>query len=129
MTPLGVEVQRSTIPTSIELSKDESELTDPTSYPVRVVLERLDKFEDGAREEIVHAKFVVGCDGAFPRCQHNKYNHFLSIGAHSWIRKQVDITMDGEQSGENVDHLEFSASSVSNDRFHMGCRGHGHARH
>ncbi|KAG2102149.1 FAD binding domain-containing protein [Suillus cothurnatus] len=63
------------------LSKDESELTDPTSYPVRVVLERLDKFEDGAREEIVHAKFVVGCDGA-----------------HSWIRKQVDITMDGEQS-------------------------------
>jgi phenol 2-monooxygenase len=81
MTPLGVKVERSTIPTSIELSKDESELTDPTSYPVRVVLEKLDKSEDEPREEIVHAKFVVGCDGA-----------------HSWIRKQVDITMDGEQS-------------------------------
>jgi hypothetical protein len=37
--------------------------------------------------------------------------------------------MDGEQSGENIDHLEFSASSVSNDRFHLGCRGHGHAWH
>ncbi|KAG1819056.1 FAD binding domain-containing protein [Suillus subaureus] len=81
MTPLGVEVQRSTIPTSIELSKDENELADPTSYPVCVVLQRLDKSEDEPQEEIVHAKFVVGCDGA-----------------HSWIRKQVDITMDGEQS-------------------------------
>ncbi|KAG2102151.1 FAD binding domain-containing protein [Suillus cothurnatus] len=81
MTPLGVKVERSTIPTSIELSNDENELTDPTSYPVRVVLEKLDKSEDEPREEIVHAKFVVGCDGA-----------------HSWIRKQVDITMDGEQS-------------------------------
>ncbi|KAG1848326.1 FAD binding domain-containing protein [Suillus subalutaceus] len=61
MTPLGV-----------ELSKDENELTDPTSYPVRV---------DEPQEEIVHAKFVVGGDGA-----------------HSWIRKQFDVTMDGEQS-------------------------------
>ncbi|KAG2102150.1 hypothetical protein BD769DRAFT_1393697 [Suillus cothurnatus] len=49
---------------------------------VRVVLEKFDKSEDRPRREIVHAKFVVGCDGA-----------------HSWIRKQVDITMDGEQSG------------------------------
>ncbi|KAG1778840.1 FAD binding domain-containing protein [Suillus placidus] len=82
MTSLGVEVERSTIPTSIELSKDENELTDPTSYPVRVALQRLDKSEDEPREEeIVHAKFVVGGDGA-----------------HSWIRKQFDITMDGEQS-------------------------------
>ncbi|KAG2040429.1 FAD binding domain-containing protein [Suillus americanus] len=81
MTSLGVKVERSTIPTSIELSKDENELTDPTSYPVRVVLQRLDKSEDEPREEIVHAKFVVGGDGA-----------------HSWIRKQMNITMDGEQS-------------------------------
>ncbi|KAG2040597.1 FAD binding domain-containing protein [Suillus americanus] len=81
MTPLGVKDERSTIPTSIELSKDENELTDPTSYPVRVVLQRKDKSEDEPREEIVRAKFVVGYDSA-----------------HSWIRKQVNITMDGEQS-------------------------------
>jgi phenol 2-monooxygenase len=81
ITPLGVKVELSTIPISIELSQDENELMDPTSYPVRVVLQRLDKSEDEPREEIVHAKFVVGCDGA-----------------HSWVRKQFDITMDGEQS-------------------------------
>ncbi|KAG1848096.1 FAD binding domain-containing protein [Suillus subalutaceus] len=81
MTPLGVKVEQSTIPTSIEISQDENELKDPTSYPVRVVLQRLDESEDEPREEIVRAKFVVGCDGA-----------------HSWVRKQVNITMDGEQS-------------------------------
>ncbi|KAG1845336.1 FAD binding domain-containing protein [Suillus subluteus] len=67
----------------VELSKDENELTDPMSYPVRVVLQRLDKSKDEPQEEIVHAKFVVGGDGA-----------------HSWIRKQFDVTMDGEQSGD-----------------------------
>ncbi|KAG2159491.1 FAD binding domain-containing protein [Suillus bovinus] len=80
MASLGVEVERSTIPTSIELSKDEDELKDPTSYPVRVALQRLDKSKD-EQEEIVHAKFVLGGDGA-----------------HSWVRKQFGITMDGEQS-------------------------------
>jgi phenol 2-monooxygenase len=77
MTPLGVKVERSTMPTSIELSQDENELMDPTSYPVRVVLQRLDKSGDESPEEIVHAKFVVGCDGAFRRCQPSQYIHFL----------------------------------------------------
>ncbi|KAG2051867.1 hypothetical protein BDR06DRAFT_990269 [Suillus hirtellus] len=81
MTSLGVEVERSTMPTSIELSKDEDELADHTSYPVRVALQRLDESESAQPEEIVHAKFVLGGDGA-----------------HSWTRKQFDITMDGEQS-------------------------------
>jgi phenol 2-monooxygenase len=76
LTALGVGVERSTIPTSMELSKDENELTDPTSYPVRVVLEKFDKSEDRPRREIVHAKFVVGCDGAFRICQSSQYNHF-----------------------------------------------------
>ncbi|KAG1737791.1 FAD binding domain-containing protein [Suillus lakei] len=81
MTALGVEVERSTTPISIELSKDENELTDPTSHPVRVVLQRLDMFEGEPQEETVYAKFVVGGDGA-----------------HSWVRKQFNISMDGEQS-------------------------------
>ncbi|KAG2128294.1 FAD binding domain-containing protein [Suillus clintonianus] len=81
MKALGVEVERSTIPTSIELSKNENELTDPTSHAVRVALQRLDISEGEPREEIVHAKFVVGGDGA-----------------HSWVRKQFDISMDGEQT-------------------------------
>lgn len=36
MKLLGVEVERSTIPTHIELSTEEAELADPTSYPVKV---------------------------------------------------------------------------------------------
>lgn len=81
MKALGVEVERSTIPTSIEVSKDENELTDSASYPVRVALQRLDAPEGQPQEEIVHAKYVVGADGA-----------------HSWVRKQFDIAMEGEQS-------------------------------
>ncbi|KAG2137579.1 FAD binding domain-containing protein [Suillus bovinus] len=81
MRALGVEVEWSTIPTSIEISKDENELMDPASHPVRVVLQRLDVPEGQPQEEIVHAKYVVGTDGA-----------------HSWVRKQFDISMDGEQS-------------------------------
>ncbi|KAG2159492.1 FAD binding domain-containing protein [Suillus bovinus] len=88
MTSLGVEVERSTMPTSIELSKDEHELKDPASYPVRVALQS--KSEDEKREEIVHAKFVIGGDGA-----------------HSWIRKQFNITMDGEQSDDIWGVVDF----------------------
>ncbi|KAG2144345.1 FAD binding domain-containing protein [Suillus clintonianus] len=80
MRALGVEVELSTSPTSIEISKDENELTDPASYPVRVVLQK-DTPEGEPQEEIVHAKYVVGTDGA-----------------HSWVRKHFDISMDGEQS-------------------------------
>lgn len=36
MKSLGVEVERSTAPTHIELSTDEAELADPTSHPVKV---------------------------------------------------------------------------------------------
>ncbi|KAG1850916.1 FAD binding domain-containing protein [Suillus subluteus] len=81
MSALGVEVERSTVPTSLDISKDENELADPASHPVRVALQRLDVPEGQPQEEIVHAKFVVGADGA-----------------HSWVRKQLDIAMDGEQS-------------------------------
>ncbi|KAG1737215.1 FAD binding domain-containing protein [Suillus lakei] len=81
MKALGVEVERSTLPTSIELSRDENELANPASHPVRVVLQKLDVPEGQLQEEIVHAKYVVGADGA-----------------HSWVRKQFDVSMDGEQS-------------------------------
>ncbi|KZT07245.1 uncharacterized protein LAESUDRAFT_758651 [Laetiporus sulphureus 93-53] len=81
MASKGVEVERPIIPTFIELSDDEAVLKDPTSHPARVVLKHLD-VEDGKPDtEVVYAKFVIGCDGA-----------------HSWIRKQFDITMEGEQT-------------------------------
>ncbi|KAF8141461.1 FAD binding domain-containing protein [Boletus edulis] len=81
MKSLGVEVERSTIPTEIKLSTDEAELADPTSHPVKVTLKHLEEPDEEPHEETVHAKFVLGADGA-----------------HSWVRKTFDITMDGEQS-------------------------------
>lgn len=67
MKPLGVEVEWSTLPTSIEICKDEHVLMDPASHPVRVVLQKLNAPEGQVQEEIVHAKYVVGADGTFRR--------------------------------------------------------------
>jgi phenol 2-monooxygenase len=78
MKELGVTVERSTRPTSIELSEDENELMDPTSHPVRVVLERLDLPEGESKEEIVHAKFVLGADGALQRCHPSQNITFVN---------------------------------------------------
>jgi len=49
----------------------------------QVVLKHVDRESDsGSDTEIVRAKFVVGADGA-----------------HSWVRKALGISMDGEQTG------------------------------
>ncbi|KAI0675863.1 FAD binding domain-containing protein [Trametes maxima] len=77
----GVAVERPIIPTSIEVSKFEDELKDPNAHPVKVVLSYLDPQEDQPSSEIVKAKFVLGADGA-----------------HSWVRKELGITLDGEQT-------------------------------
>ncbi|KAJ3560843.1 hypothetical protein NP233_g10569 [Leucocoprinus birnbaumii] len=53
-------------------------------YPLRsssVVLKNLSPLEDEPDTEIVRAKFVIGADGA-----------------HSWVRKALGITMEGEQT-------------------------------
>ncbi|KAH9832559.1 FAD binding domain-containing protein [Rhodofomes roseus] len=81
MASNGVEVERPMIPTAIQLSQDESVLKDPKSHPVKVVLKDLGAPEGSLDTEVVHAKFLVGCDGA-----------------HSWVRRQFGITMEGEQT-------------------------------
>lgn len=49
----------------------------------QVVLRHLNRDSgDGDDTETVRAKFVVGADGA-----------------HSWVRKTLGISMDGEQTG------------------------------
>jgi phenol 2-monooxygenase len=99
----GLEVDRPVVPISLQLSEDQKELADPHAYPVKVrtfptccsyhprrelsfvhlqlVLKHLDR-ESGNDTEAVRAKFVVGSDGA-----------------HSWVRKTLGISMDGEQTG------------------------------
>ncbi|EIW58510.1 uncharacterized protein TRAVEDRAFT_58730 [Trametes versicolor FP-101664 SS1] len=77
----GVAVERPIIPTSLELSDSEDELRDPNAHPVKVTLKYLDPPAGQSDTEIVSAKFVLGADGA-----------------HSWVRKALGITMDGEQT-------------------------------
>ncbi|KAG2103083.1 FAD binding domain-containing protein [Suillus discolor] len=77
----GISVDRPIVPSSLEISQDPAELLDPSSYPVKVVLDHIHSSDDAPEQEIVHAKFVVGADGA-----------------HSWVRKTLGFTMDGEQT-------------------------------
>ncbi|KAF4569561.1 hypothetical protein EYR40_008541 [Pleurotus pulmonarius] len=83
MRSMGVQVDRPTVPESIQMSQDADVLKDPTAYPVRVrvVLKHLRAADGEVDTEVVHAKFVVGADGA-----------------HSWVRKSLDIQMEGEQT-------------------------------
>jgi len=77
----GVEVERPKHPSRLEVSDDADELSNPLAYPVKVTVQRLDENDNANRPEIIHAKYVVGADGA-----------------HSWVRKTLGISMDGEQT-------------------------------
>ncbi|KIJ65495.1 hypothetical protein HYDPIDRAFT_110592 [Hydnomerulius pinastri MD-312] len=81
MNSHGLKVERPVVPSAIEVSENVDELSIPSSYPVKVTLERLSAAADDIKTETVRAKFVVGADGA-----------------HSWVRKALDISMDGEQT-------------------------------
>ncbi|KAE9394654.1 hypothetical protein BT96DRAFT_923415, partial [Gymnopus androsaceus JB14] len=78
MLDMGLEVSRPVVPTSIEIT--EALVDDFEAYPVRVVLKHQGS-EDEKHTEVVHAKYVLGTDGA-----------------HSWVRKYLGISMEGEQS-------------------------------
>ncbi|KAJ7254641.1 FAD binding domain-containing protein [Mycena haematopus] len=79
MREMGVEVSRPVVPTHLDL--DATKLEDPNAYATRVVLKYLEPQANGTTMEVVRAKFVVGTDGA-----------------HSWIRKTLNIAMEGSQT-------------------------------
>lgn len=81
MAAYGAHVDRSTVPTSIEVAEDPFVLDNPSSHPVKVSLRRLDD-PSGSNSETINCKYVVACDGA-----------------HSWTRKALGIPMEGEQLG------------------------------
>ncbi|KAF8527308.1 FAD binding domain-containing protein [Gautieria morchelliformis] len=93
MSSYGVEVERPIVPISMQISSDAKELADPHSHPVKVVLKRLD---GGEGTEVVRAKYVVGADGA-----------------HSWVRKALDIDMEGEQT----DHIWGVVDTIPETNF------------
>lgn len=77
---MGHEVERPVVPESLEISDNRDALKDPQARAVKVVLKHVDAPE-GRDTEVVHAKYVVGADGA-----------------HSWVRKQLGFAMEGEQT-------------------------------
>ncbi|KIJ11904.1 hypothetical protein PAXINDRAFT_171529 [Paxillus involutus ATCC 200175] len=81
MSQHGVKVDQPVAPSAIEVSEDIEELASMSSYPVKITLERLDAVGDAIKTESVRAKFVIGGDGA-----------------HSWVRRALNITMDGENT-------------------------------
>ncbi|EJU03726.1 hypothetical protein DACRYDRAFT_115073 [Dacryopinax primogenitus] len=99
----GLHVERPVIPTNLKISDDETVLNDSKAYPVEVTLHRLSGPEtctmndtsshtnvvdptvelaaDNELDERVHAKYVLGADGA-----------------HSWVRNQLGIKLEGEHT-------------------------------
>ncbi|KAL1692724.1 FAD binding domain-containing protein [Schizophyllum commune] len=78
MRAMGVEVERATVPMSIEISEDEGLLRDPEAYAVKVHLAHALPTSATA-SSIVHARFVLGADGA-----------------RSWTRKALGLVLEGE---------------------------------
>lgn len=101
-----LKVERPKLPVSLDI--DESKVDDVNAYPVTVKVKTLSDDEadpeqfgskianglfrqlggekdldvdDNHETEIIHAKYVIGCDGA-----------------HSWVRKQLGIEMEGEST-------------------------------
>lgn len=64
----------------------------------QVTLKHLDAEEGQEDTEIVHAKYVLGADGA-----------------HSWVRRTLDFTMDGEQTG--IIHQKISNLQTLNQMY------------
>ncbi|KIK76675.1 hypothetical protein PAXRUDRAFT_835269 [Paxillus rubicundulus Ve08.2h10] len=77
----GVKMEQPVAPSAIEVSEDIEELASLSSYPLKITLERLDTVDDAIKKENVRAKFVIGTDGA-----------------HSWVRKALNIAMEGEHT-------------------------------
>ncbi|KAL5476595.1 hypothetical protein ACEPAI_3275 [Sanghuangporus weigelae] len=72
MRQYGLQIDRPIIPTAIRLDDRPEVFESLDSNPVEVIQHET---------EIVHAKYVLGADGA-----------------HSWVRGQLNFTMDGEQT-------------------------------
>lgn len=106
-----IEVKRETIPTSIDINYDL--IDDHDAFPIRVNLENVPSGQknesNGVRTPdsevsealsddsgyagmgtMVEAKYILGCDGA-----------------HSWLRKQLGLRLEGETYGDSWGVLDI----------------------
>lgn len=82
MKKFSLEVERSKTLVELTVSEDEEQLASRDSHPVRAVVKNLPGGSEAeGLSEVIHAKYVIGADGA-----------------HSWVRKTLGIAMEGEQT-------------------------------
>lgn len=66
---------------------------------------------------------MVGADGKLISFEGKQPSHRTLSGAHSWVRKSLGFTMDGEQTGTGVlPRLLTVADIYLASRLHLGCR-------
>ncbi|KZV63892.1 hypothetical protein PENSPDRAFT_640249 [Peniophora sp. CONT] len=90
----GIFVERLYSPSDLSISSDEKELQDPDAYPVTAVLKSQDEQKPS---QLVHAKFVLGADGA-----------------HSATRRLAGIKMEGSHTPHVWAAIDFLPSPESN---------------
>ncbi|KAI5895588.1 uncharacterized protein SCHCODRAFT_02619840 [Schizophyllum commune H4-8] len=91
MRSMGVEVERSVVPTSLDIV--EESMKESEAYAVKVCLASADS-ADVIPNEVVSARFVIGTDGA-----------------RSWTRKALGIILEGEQTDLYWGVIDFVADT------------------
>ncbi|KAK4889817.1 hypothetical protein LTR27_011435 [Elasticomyces elasticus] len=86
---VGVEVERNTSPQTLDVN--EAACDDEDAYPIVLTLKTHDEAQ-GEHHTTVNAKYVVGCDGA-----------------HSWVRRQLGIAMEGDVTNRHFGVMDIVA--------------------
>ncbi|KAF7974514.1 hypothetical protein HWV62_12092 [Athelia sp. TMB] len=100
MKELGLTVDRQTVPLSMQLSTDEAELGDSNAYPVKANKQfSREKKIVSLIDVMSRWYFIVRArNPADPKQKLSAARNSAISGAHSWVRKSMEITMQGGQT-------------------------------
>ncbi|KAF9046226.1 FAD binding domain-containing protein [Panaeolus papilionaceus] len=109
MRASDVKVDRPVIPVALEVSSDPGVLNDFNAYAIKATVERPGNTAQGTDKttEIIHSKFVIGADGA-----------------HSWVRQQCGIAMEGEQTEDIWGVIDFKVPETNFPDIRNRCMVH-----
>ncbi|CAK7228717.1 hypothetical protein SBRCBS47491_007001 [Sporothrix bragantina] len=117
----SIQVERGVLPTSLKLDESKAEDMSPDSYPITVTLRHLSEEEATPKQVATAANGVTVSDGLFRsnlapddtqdmikaaelnakantvETVHAKYM-LGADGAHSWVRRELGFTLEGEQT-------------------------------